>query len=145
MGYILASFIVFIVAQVKIPVTLGADVPFTLPLAMSLVGLFGALSRNIESLQVMYRVTTSRDTRGHGASPTRALSTAIKEIVRKDLVAIQELRILRLCRRVKLAGTVVLAPDWGQILAQLARNKPRQIKALRRCTPPLLMSVPRFG
>ena len=76
---------------------------------------------------------------------TRALSTAIKEIVRKDLVAIQELRILRLCRRVKLAGTVVLAPNWGQIPAQLARNKPRQIKALRRCTPPLLMSVPRFG
>jgi hypothetical protein len=61
MGYVLASFIVFIVAQVKILVTLGADVPFTLPLAMFLVGLFGALSRNIESLQVMYRVTTSRD------------------------------------------------------------------------------------
>ena len=61
MGYVLASFIVFIVAQVKILVTLGADVPFTLSLAMSLVGLFGALSRNIESLQVMYRVTTSRE------------------------------------------------------------------------------------
>ena len=61
MGYVLASFIAFIVAQVKILVTLGADVPFTLPLAMSLVGLFGALSRNIESLQVMYRVTTSRE------------------------------------------------------------------------------------
>ncbi len=72
MGYVLASFIVSIVARVKILVTLGADVPFTLPLAMSLVGLFGALSRNIESLQVVYRVTTSRDTRGQGASPNES-------------------------------------------------------------------------
>ena len=43
MGYILASFIVFIVAQVKLLVTLGVDLPFTLPLGMSLVDLFGAL------------------------------------------------------------------------------------------------------
>jgi len=43
MGYILASFVVFIVAQVKLLVTLGVDLPFTLPLGMSLVDLFGAL------------------------------------------------------------------------------------------------------
>jgi len=41
--YILASFIVFSVAQVKLLVTMGVDLPFTLPLGMSLVDLFGAL------------------------------------------------------------------------------------------------------
>jgi hypothetical protein len=41
--YILASFIVFSVAQVKLLVTVGVDLPFTLPLGMSLVDLFGAL------------------------------------------------------------------------------------------------------
>jgi hypothetical protein len=43
MGYILASFIVFIVAQVKLLVTLGVDAPFTLPFGMLLVDSFGAL------------------------------------------------------------------------------------------------------
>jgi hypothetical protein len=42
-GYILASFVVFSVAQVKLLVTLGVDLPFTLPLGMLLVDLFGAL------------------------------------------------------------------------------------------------------
>jgi len=41
--YILASFIVFSVAQVKLLVTVGVDLPFTLPLGMSLVDSFGAL------------------------------------------------------------------------------------------------------
>ena len=41
--YILASFIVFSVAQVKLLVTVGVDAPFTLPIGMSLVDLFGAL------------------------------------------------------------------------------------------------------
>ena len=41
--YILASFIVFSFAQVKLLVTMGVDLPFTLPLGMSLVDLFGAL------------------------------------------------------------------------------------------------------
>jgi hypothetical protein len=41
--YILASFIVFSVAQIKLLVVVGVDAPFTLPLGMSLVDLFGAL------------------------------------------------------------------------------------------------------
>jgi len=41
--YILASFIVFSVAQIKLLVVIGVDVPFTLPLGMLLVDLFGAL------------------------------------------------------------------------------------------------------
>jgi hypothetical protein len=41
--YILASFIVFSVAQMKLLVVLGVDLPFTLPLGMLLVDLFGAL------------------------------------------------------------------------------------------------------
>jgi hypothetical protein len=41
--YILASFIVFSVAQVKLLVTVGVDLPFTLPLGMLLVDSFGAL------------------------------------------------------------------------------------------------------
>ncbi len=41
--YILASFVVFSVAQVKLLVTMGIDLPFTLPLGMLLVDLFGAL------------------------------------------------------------------------------------------------------
>ena len=41
--YILASFIVFSAAQVKLLVIVGVDLPFTLPLGMSLVDLFGAL------------------------------------------------------------------------------------------------------
>jgi hypothetical protein len=41
--YIIASFIVFSVAQVKLLVTLGVDLAFTLPLGMSLVDLFGPL------------------------------------------------------------------------------------------------------
>ena len=43
MEYILASFVVFSVAQIKILVTVGVDLPFTLPLGMLLVDLFGAL------------------------------------------------------------------------------------------------------
>jgi hypothetical protein len=41
--HIIASFAVFSVAQVKLLVTVGVDLPFTLPLGMSLVDLFGAL------------------------------------------------------------------------------------------------------
>jgi len=41
--YILASFIVFSLAQIKLLVVVGVDAPFTLPLGMSLVDLFGAL------------------------------------------------------------------------------------------------------
>lgn len=41
--YILASFIVFGVATVKILVTMGFDLPFTVPLGMLLVDTFGAL------------------------------------------------------------------------------------------------------
>jgi len=41
--YILASFIVFSVAQMKLLVVIGVDAPFTLPLGMLLVDLFGAL------------------------------------------------------------------------------------------------------
>jgi len=41
--YILASFIVFSVAQIKLLVTVGVDAPFTLPLGMLLVDSFGAL------------------------------------------------------------------------------------------------------
>jgi hypothetical protein len=41
--YVLASFIVFSVAQMKLLVVVGVDAPFTLPLGMSLVDLFGAL------------------------------------------------------------------------------------------------------
>jgi hypothetical protein len=41
--YILASFIVFSVAQIKLLVVIGVDAPFTLPLGMLLVDLFGAL------------------------------------------------------------------------------------------------------
>ena len=41
--YILASFIVFSVAQIKLLVVVGVDAPFTLPLGMSMVDLFGAL------------------------------------------------------------------------------------------------------
>ena len=42
-GYILASFLVFCVAQVKVLVTLGVDAPFLLPFGMLLTDLFGAL------------------------------------------------------------------------------------------------------
>jgi hypothetical protein len=42
-GYILASFIVFCVAQIKVSVTLGIDVAFTVPLGMLLTDSFGAL------------------------------------------------------------------------------------------------------
>ena len=41
--YILASFIIFSVAQVKLLVVIGVDAPFTLPVGMLLVDLFGAL------------------------------------------------------------------------------------------------------
>ena len=41
--YVLASFIVFSVAQMKLLVVIGVDAPFTLPLGMLLVDLFGAL------------------------------------------------------------------------------------------------------
>ena len=41
--YILASFIVFCIAQLKILVTLGIDIPFILPSGMFLIDLFGAL------------------------------------------------------------------------------------------------------
>ena len=41
--YILASFIVFSVAQMKLLVIIGVDAPFTVPLGMLLVDLFGAL------------------------------------------------------------------------------------------------------
>ena len=41
--YILASFIIFSVAQIKLLVVIGVDAPFTLPLGMLLVDLFGAL------------------------------------------------------------------------------------------------------
>jgi hypothetical protein len=43
MTYIFASFIVFGVATVKILVTMGLDLPFTVPLGMLLVDTFGAL------------------------------------------------------------------------------------------------------
>ena len=41
--YILASFVIFSVAQVKLLVVIGVDAPFTLPIGMLLVDLFGAL------------------------------------------------------------------------------------------------------
>lgn len=41
--YILTSFIVFCIAQIKILVTLGIDVPFTMPVGMLLVDSFGAI------------------------------------------------------------------------------------------------------
>ncbi len=41
--YILASFVVFSLAQMKLLVVVGVDAPFTLPLGMLLVDLFGAL------------------------------------------------------------------------------------------------------
>jgi len=42
-GYILASFIVFSIAYVKVLLTFGVDVPFLLPLGILLVDSFGAL------------------------------------------------------------------------------------------------------
>jgi hypothetical protein len=42
-GYILASFVVFGIAYVKVLVTFGIDVPFLLPLGILLVDSFGAL------------------------------------------------------------------------------------------------------
>ncbi len=41
--YILVSFVVFLVAMVKVSVTLGVNVPLTLPLGMLSVDCFGAL------------------------------------------------------------------------------------------------------
>lgn len=43
MTYVLTSFIVFGVATIKILVTMGLDLPFTVPLGMLLVDTFGAL------------------------------------------------------------------------------------------------------
>jgi hypothetical protein len=43
MGYIMASFIVFAIAYVKVLVTISIDIPFLLPLGIILVDSFGAL------------------------------------------------------------------------------------------------------